>query len=97
MLIFKTQILLSLLILDTLFKTGISGTQWYCVIPGTFSVPCRNPDSMGNNSNKNGVLENYYLTKLYETPVGTNSTSPIQPLSGATLPYPCQGPPYPIP
>jgi len=26
-------------ILDSLFKTGKSGTQWYCVIPGTFSVP----------------------------------------------------------
>ncbi len=26
-------------ILDSLFKTGKSGTQWYWVIPGTFSVP----------------------------------------------------------
>jgi len=25
----------------SLFKTGKSGTEWYCVIPGTFSVPCR--------------------------------------------------------
>ena len=27
-------------ILDSLFKSGKSGTQPYCVIPGTFSVPC---------------------------------------------------------
>jgi len=26
-------------ILDSRFKTGKSGTQWYRVIPGTFSVP----------------------------------------------------------
>ena len=26
-------------ILDSLFKTGKSGTQWCCVISGTFSVP----------------------------------------------------------
>ncbi len=25
---------------DGLLKTGKSGTQWYCVIPGMFSVPC---------------------------------------------------------
>jgi len=29
-------------ILDSLFKTGKLGTQWYCVIPGTFSVPWKN-------------------------------------------------------
>ncbi len=30
---------LVVVILDILFKTGKSGTQWYCVIPVTFSVP----------------------------------------------------------
>jgi len=28
-----------IVILDSLFKTGKSGTQWYCVNPSTFSVP----------------------------------------------------------
>ncbi len=28
-------------ILGRLFKTGKSGTQWYCVIPGKFSVLCQ--------------------------------------------------------
>ncbi len=34
-------LILLVVILDSLFKTGKSGTQWYCVIPGTLSVPSR--------------------------------------------------------
>jgi len=37
-------------ILDSLFKTGKSGTQWYCVLPGTFSVPWSSGRALGSRS-----------------------------------------------
>ncbi len=52
--------------MDSLFKTGKSGTQWYFVIPGTFTIPWLKYCSSSTGSDLPKIEHAFCQNKLKE-------------------------------